>query len=166
MTLHPVQVLVVGFDELNPTGEALAEITRLEAAGVVRLIDLMLVTRTDEGALETVELTDGRDPALGSIAARFFVSAGPEQAPGSAEGDSEGGSGRGPEGRSERGSEGELSWSLLDTIPVGGAAAVALIEHVWAGPLRAAIGRAGGRPLEETWLAPRDLEVLEGILGQ
>jgi hypothetical protein len=140
VTLNPVQVLVVGFDELNPTGEALAEMARLEAAGVVRLIDLMLVRRTEDGALETVELSDGADPAPGSIAARFFADPGSEPA------------------------DEQDAWSLLDTIPVGGAAAVALIEHVWAGPLRAAIGRSGGTPLEETWLAAEDLAVLEGLL--
>lgn len=140
MTLNPVQVLVVGFDELNPTGEALAELARLEAAGVVRLIDMMLVRRTEDGALETVELSDGLEPAPGSIAAQFFAGTGPEPA------------------------EAPDSWSLLETIPVGGAAGVALIEHVWAGPLRAAISRSGGRPLEETWLAAEDLAVLEGLL--
>ena len=44
------------------------------------------------------------------------------------------------------------SWSLADAVPPGGVAAVALIEHLWAEPLVAAIGRAGGRPLGEAWL--------------
>jgi hypothetical protein len=140
MTLSPVQVLVVGFDELNPTGEAIAELSRLEAAGVVRLVDLMLVQRSEDGALETVDLDDGVEPVPGSIAARFFSASGSDP------------------------SEADQTWSLLDAVPVGGVAAVALIEHLWAGPLRAAIGRSGGRPLEETWLAAEDLAVLEALL--
>ena len=52
-------------------------------------------------------------------------------------------------------------WSLADAIPVGGTAAVALIEHLWADPLSAAIGRAGGTLLEETWLARPEVESLD-----
>ena len=137
-----MQVLVVGFTDPTPTGEALAELGRLESAGVVQLLDLMLVRRAQDGALETVDLDDGWEPAPGSIAAEFFGAAGPEPA------------------------EDATAWSLLDAVPEGGVAAVALIEHVWAGPLRAAITRAGGMALEETWLSAEDLDVLEGILGR
>ena len=151
MTVNPVQVLVVGFTDPNPTGEALAELTRLEAAGVVRLVDLMLVRRGEDGSLETVQIgADGGvevvDPSRGGaapgwIAAEFFSGAGQESV------------------------DDTDAWSLGDSVPPGGMAAVALIEHVWAGPLRAAIERAGGTPLEETWLAPADLAVLQGILA-
>jgi hypothetical protein len=54
-------------------------------------------------------------------------------------------------------------WSLADAIPIGGTAAVALIEHVWAAPLSAAIQRAGGTLLEETWLARQEVELLESL---
>jgi hypothetical protein len=37
---------------------------------------------------------------------------------------------------------------------------VALIEHLWAAPLREAIQRTGGVPLDEIWLAEADLERL------
>ena len=57
-------------------------------------------------------------------------------------------------------------WSLADAVPVGGTAAVALIEHVWAAPLSAAIQRAGGTLLEETWLAREDRELLETLTAQ
>jgi hypothetical protein len=43
---------------------------------------------------------------------------------------------------------------------------VALIEHTWAGPLKAAILRAGGSPLEETWLSPGDLDMLESLIAR
>lgn len=50
--IGPVQVLVVGFDQPTFSGEVLAEFTRLREAGIVRLIDLLLVSRTEDGALE------------------------------------------------------------------------------------------------------------------
>ena len=46
---------------------------------------------------------------------------------------------------------------VADTIPAGSAAALALIEHVWAGPLRDAIARAGGTPVSDAWVHPLDL---------
>jgi hypothetical protein len=51
-------------------------------------------------------------------------------------------------------------WSLADSVPAGTTAAVALIEHLWAAPLRAAIQRTGGVPLDEIWLAEADLQRL------
>src|SRR4029079_17847835 len=52
------------------------------------------------------------------------------------------------------------AWSLADSVPAGTTAAVALIEHLWAAPLRAAIRRTGGVPLDEIWLAEADLQRL------
>jgi hypothetical protein len=51
----------------------------------------------------------------------------------------------------------EAVWSIADTIPAGTAAAVALIEHRWAIPLRDAVRRAGGVALADTWVHPEDL---------
>ena len=52
--MGPVQVLVVGFDQPRLSGEVLEELTRLREAGVVRLIDLLLVSRAEDGTLETL----------------------------------------------------------------------------------------------------------------
>ena len=57
------------------------------------------------------------------------------------------------------------SWSLADSVPIGTTAAVALIEHIWAGPQRAAVHRVGGVALEESWLATDDLLFLERLMG-
>ena len=48
----PVQVLVVGFDNPTFSGEVLTEFTRRREAGIVRLIDLLIVSRTEDGTLE------------------------------------------------------------------------------------------------------------------
>ena len=52
----------------------------------------------------------------------------------------------------------EAVWSIADVIPTGTTAAVALLEHRWAIPLRDAIRRAGGIPLADTWVHPEDLD--------
>jgi hypothetical protein len=49
---------------------------------------------------------------------------------------------------------------VADAIPAGSIAAIALIEHRWAIPLRDAVGRAGGVALADEWVHPEDLVAL------
>ncbi len=141
----PIQVLVVGFERSSLSGEILAELTRLGEAGVVRLIDVLLVTRTGDGDLETLPPPPGADPDLGKLTAAFLDEA--------------------EHGEAAAGTDGmdPAAWSLDDAVQPGGAAAVALIEHTWAQPLVLAIRRASGQLLDETWLAPDDVELLERL---
>jgi hypothetical protein len=131
----PVQVLVIGFEAPSFSGEVLAELTRLRERGVVRLVDVLLVERGDDGTFEVLDPPPGSDPDLGKIAAQVL---------------GEGGEADGDVPVDE-------AWSLADAVPPGGVAAVALLEHLWAEPLLAAIGRAGGRPLGELWLPAGEL---------
>jgi uncharacterized membrane protein YgcG len=146
----PVQVLVVGFDQPNFSGEVLAEFTRLRDAGIVRLVDMLVVSRTAEDTFEALDLAEGLEAGLGEVAASILGQ--PEN---SAATD-----------RQAAEVDTASTWSLADAIPVGGTAAVALIEHTWAGPLSAAIQRAGGTVLEETWLAREDRELLEALIAE
>jgi hypothetical protein len=67
--MGPVQVLVVGFDEPSFTGEVLAEFDRLGEAGIVRLIDVVVVERHHDGTIHTVELpADLGAPGSGLLA--------------------------------------------------------------------------------------------------
>ena len=141
--MGPVQVLVVGFDQPSLHGEVLAELARLREAGIVRLVDLLLVSRGDDGSFETLEAPSGMPSGLGELTAAVIGGPAEDAQPGDGEASK------------------DSVWSLADAVPPGTTAAVALLEHVWAGPLRDAIRRAGGRPLEETWLAPADVELLE-----
>ncbi len=146
----PVQVLVVGFDRPAFSGDVLAEFTRLREAGIVRLVDLLVVSRTAEDAFETLAYPESVGVELGDLAAGVL---GLPEASTDAEAEA-----------SEN--DAASAWSLADAIPVGGTAAVALIEHTWADPLSAAIQRAGGTLLEETWLAREDRELLEALIAE
>ncbi|MBA2956651.1 hypothetical protein GON03_01280 [Nocardioides sp. MAH-18] len=132
----PVQVLVVGFEEASYSGVVLAELRRLREAGVVRLVDVLLVRRGEDGDFETLPLPPGADPDLGRIAAEILGGGGDEDD-------------RDPE-----------TWSLADAVEPGGVAAVALLEHLWAASLLDAIDTAGGRPLGELWLSPADRDLI------
>jgi hypothetical protein len=146
----PIQVLVVGFDRPTFSGEVLAEFTRLRDAGIVRLVDLLVVSRTEEGAFETLALPEGVEADFGDVAARVLGQADNSTEP------------------AEQAAvvDAASTWSLTDAIPVGGTAAVALIEHTWAASLSEALQRAGGTFLDETWLAREDRELLEALIAE
>jgi len=152
----PVQVLVVGFDRPTFSGEVLAEFTRLRDAGIVRLVDLLIVSRTDDGAFETLALPEGVEADFGDLAAAVL---GSPQDSAEAQKTDEADAQAAP-------NDTPSTWSLADAIPVGGTAAVALIEHTWAAPLGAAIQRAGGSLLDETWLAQEDRDLLEALIAE
>jgi hypothetical protein len=152
----PVQVLVVGFDRPTFSGQVLAEFTRLREAGIVRLVDLLVVSRTEEGAFETLPLPEGVEADFGDLAARVL---GQTENSGRTEN-------LGQHAAQAAEADPASTWSLTDAIPVGGTAAVALIEHTWAAPLSEAIQRAGGVFLDETWLAREDRELLEALITE
>jgi uncharacterized membrane protein len=135
----PVQLIVVGFDEPSFTGEVMAELARLREAGVVRVVDVLLVSRADDGTFETLAPPPGSDPGLGSVATELLGEDGTDPT-----------------------TPTEGSWSLADVVEPGTVAAVALVEHLWADPLVAAIESAGGRALAEGWLTPDDRARLPG----
>ena len=156
--MGPVQVLVVGYEQPAFTGEVLAEMARLSDAGLVRLVDVLLVTRAADGTFDTVEiaedagealrdLPDGRGALVATLLGHPEASGKDPKVAGSDDLDA----GDGP------------AWSLADSVPAGTTAAVALIEHLWAAPLREAIQRTGGVPLDETWLAEADLQRLAAM---
>jgi hypothetical protein len=51
----------------------------------------------------------------------------------------------------------EEAWDILEDIPNDSAAALILLEHHWAVPLRDAIARAGGFRLSDGFISPLDL---------
>src|SRR6266700_3538327 len=51
----------------------------------------------------------------------------------------------------------EEAWDVLEEIPNDSAAALVLIEHHWAVPLRNAIARAGGFRISDGFISPLDL---------
>jgi uncharacterized membrane protein len=58
----------------------------------------------------------------------------------------------------------EQAWDVLEDIPNDSAAALLLIEHHWAVPLRDAIARAGGFRLSDGFISPLDLVAI-GLLS-
>jgi uncharacterized membrane protein len=151
--IGPVQIMVVGFEKPDFQGEVLAELRRLREAGLIRLVDLVVVTKDgdDVVAVELSDLSAEESAEFGAVAGAL-IGLGADGEEGAEAGAIAGGE------AAEGGILGEEgAWSIADAIPSGATAAVALIEHRWAIPLRDAIRAAGGFSLADTWIHPEDL---------
>lgn len=156
MPVGPVQMLILEFDNAALKGEILPELERLREAGLVRLIDLLIVAKDDVGDVAIVQTSDlGLEEAMefGAIAGAL-IGFGAEGEDGIEAGAVVG---------AEMASDGSIlagegqEWFIADAIPAGTTAAIALLEHMWAIPLRDAIANAGGVTLADQWIHPEDL---------
>jgi len=158
MAIGPVQLIVLGFSHPDFHGEVIAELERLRATDTVRVIDSLVVYKDADGDLEVEHLSNlTRDEAieLGSkIGALIGLGIEGEEGmeagaiAGAEEADAEGGIHVFNE---------EEGWDVLEDIPNDSAAALILLEHHWAVPLRDAIFRAGGFRISDGFISPLDL---------
>ena len=153
MALGPVQLLTVGFDEPNFTGEIIKEFKRLAEHDIVHLVDVLIVAKDDDGNVTQVEMSDR--PELEEYGALVGALLGLGAA-------GEEGMVAGAVAGAEAMADGKMYdpedvWVLAEEIPPGTTAAIALLEHRWAIPLREAILDAGGTVLVDEWLHPEDL---------
>jgi hypothetical protein len=58
----------------------------------------------------------------------------------------------------------EEAWDVVDDIPANSAAALILLEHRWAIPVRDAVVRAGGFRVADGFISPLDL-VAVGLMA-
>jgi uncharacterized membrane protein len=162
MAIGPVQLLVLGFNHPNFHGEIIEELERLRDSDTVRVIDALAVHKDADGELEVAHLSNlTRDEAveLGSKVGAL-IGLGIE---------GEDGLEAGAEAGAVAAAEGveffsdEQAWDVLADIPDDSAAALVLLEHHWAVPLRDAIARAGGFRLSDGFISPLDLVAI-GLL--
>ncbi len=118
--LGPVDYLVVGFpaDKADFSGAMAEELKKLMASGTIRVLDLMLVTRGDDGTVETAELRDSDDSDVGelrALEADLSLLLASE----------------------------DVERVGADLEP-GSTAAIVVWENTWAGPLASAIRHSGG----------------------
>jgi uncharacterized membrane protein len=163
MAIGPVQLLVLGFRHPEFHGEIIAELERLRASNTVRVIDALAVHKDADGEIEVQHLSNlTREEAreLGSVVGAL-VGLG-------IEGDAvglEAGAIAGAEATADGVDvfSDEDAWDVLEDIPNDSAAALVLIEHHWAVPLRDAIARAGGFRISDGFISPLDL-IAVGLL--
>ena len=118
MTLGPLEYLVIGFDGDRFDGSIASEIEKVVDKGIIRLVDVVFITRDANGESVIVELSNTDDPRfvrftplLVEIKALFT-----------------------PEDLQE----------IADSLPLGSSGLALLFEHRWAEDLKDAIGASGG----------------------
>jgi hypothetical protein len=118
-SLGPVDYLVVEFPvgAQNFTGEAAEELVKLNDAGIIRVMDVLILAKGEDGAVQAMELSDLEDLGeLGRIEAQF----------------------------AETLAEDDVV-HLAAAMEPGSVAGVLIYENLWAAPFAAATRRAGGQ---------------------
>jgi uncharacterized membrane protein len=156
MAIGPVQLIVLGFDKPDFHGEIIAELERVRESDTVRVIDALAVYKDAGGEFAVEHLSNlSEDEAieLGSKVGAL-VGLGIE---------GEEGLVAGAEAGADAAADGvqvfddDDAWDVLEEIPNDSAAALVLIEHHWAVPLRDAVARAGGFRIGDGCISPLDL---------
>ena len=158
MAIGPVQLLVLGFSHPNFHGEIIAELERLRDSDTVRVIDALAVYKDAEGDLEVEHLSNLSEQEAIELGSKIgaLVGLGIDGEEGMEAGAAAGAEEAAAEGGVHVFSE-DGDWDVLEDIPNDSAAALILIEHHWAVPLRDAIARAGGFRIGDGFISPLDL---------
>lgn len=158
MAIGPVQLIVLGFRHPDFHGEIIAELERLRSSDTVRVIDSLAVYKSADGDLEAEHLSNLSEQEAIELGSKIgaLIGLGFEGEEGMVAGAE-----AGAEAVAEQGGmgvfSGEDAWDVLEEIPNDSAAALILLEHHWAVPLRDAIARAGGFRISDGFISPLDL---------
>jgi len=139
----PLQLIALTF-RLGADAESrlLAEVDRIEGRGALRVLDVLLLAKGQDGTVEGLEVGDNED--FGSLLASIAPSGSQH------EGRSAAGNGVAsePAGSGMAGVQ-----ALANSVEPGTAVAFLLVEHLWAGPLVDAVSAAGGALVSDDFLA-------------
>jgi uncharacterized membrane protein len=156
MAIGPVQLIVLGFEHPDFHGEIIDELERLKATDTVRVIDALAVYKDAQGELEVEHLSNlSEDEAIevGTVVGAL-IGLGIDGEEGLEAGAAVGAEAAAEGARPFSDAEG---WDVLEDIPNDSAAALILLEHHWAVPLRNAVARAGGFRIADGFISPLDL---------
>jgi uncharacterized membrane protein len=163
MAVGPVQLIVLGFEHPDFHGEVIAELERLRESDTVRVIDSLAVYKDAQGEIEVEHLSNLTEEEAIELGSKVgaLIGLGIEGEEGLEAGAAAGAvaAADGVEVFSD-----EEAWDVIEEIPPDSAAALILLEHHWAVPLRDAIARAGGFRISDGFISPLDLVAI-GLLS-
>ena len=135
MVLGPLEYLVVGFEDYRFTGQILAELRAAQEKGIIRVVDLCVIAKDEQGNVTARELSElGGEEAteLSPLAGNVMGLLADE----------------------------DIQQVAAD-IPNKSAAGLLLFEHTWAIGLKEAIKNAGAVAVTGGFVSPEALEELE-----
>ena len=158
MAIGPVQLLVLGFRQPDFHGEIIAELERLRESDTVRVIDALAVYKDAAGELEVEHLSNLSEQEAIELGSKVgaLIGLGIDGEDGAVAGAVAGAEEVAAQGGVKVFNE-QDGWDALEDIPNDSAAALVLLEHHWAVPLRDALVRAGGFRISDGFISPLDL---------
>jgi Family of unknown function (DUF6325) len=138
MTVGPLEYIVIGFEGNRFNGEIAKEIGEVVEKKIIRLVDVVFVTKDIDGEATIAELDNMDDPKFASFAPLISDLMGlltPEDVA-----------------------------MIADGIPANTSALIMLFEHRWAEKIKDAIGAAGGFLVGRQTIAPEALAMLNSEL--
>jgi uncharacterized membrane protein len=156
VAIGPVQLIVLGFKQPDFHGEIIAELERLRASDAVRVIDALAVYKDAAGEIEVEHLSNLSEDEARELGSKVgaLIGLGIEGDAGIEAGAIAGA--EAAEGGIEVFSD-EDAWDIIEEIPADSAAALLLLEHHWAVPLRDAIARTDGFAIADGFIDSVDV---------
>jgi hypothetical protein len=139
MTLGPLEFVMVAFEGNRFSGQILSELRAAQEKGIIRVIDLLVIKKDEQGgvmALELSDLSEEEARPFGFLAGDLLSIFEPDDV--------------------------EATASQL---PNNSAAGLLLIEHYWAVPLKEAILNAGAVARAGGLVAPAVVEMIEAEIA-
>ncbi|HEY7975785.1 MAG TPA: hypothetical protein VID72_10605 [Ktedonobacterales bacterium] len=161
----PVQFWIIGLENDKMKGQIAREMHRASEKGDIRVLDALAIQKTKEGgviSLGASDLTPDQRMEYGAIVGGLLGFG----ATGTDEG-LEAGAELGAEKFANRNfglSGADIQAIAADLLP-GTTAVMVLFEHLWAIPLKDAVGQVGGVVLAEGMVRPESLVTLGAYLG-
>jgi len=156
MAIGPVQLIVIGFNHPDFHGQVIEELEKLRETDTVRVIDALAVYKDAAGEMEVMHLSNLTKEEAQELGSKIGALIGLGI-------DGDAGFEAGAEAGAAATADGvqvfsdDEAWDVLEEIPNDSAAALLLIEHHWAVPLRDAIFQAGGFRISDGFISPLDL---------
>ncbi|MHC1754607.1 MAG: DUF1269 domain-containing protein [Methanosarcina sp.] len=156
----PMQMLVIAFEKPEFHGQIRRELKSVMEKGMIRLIDLLFVWKDENGnikSMEATQLDEDERTRFGAVVGGLigFGARGEEGARiGMEEGALEA-------AQENYGITEEDILEITEAIPEGTAAAILIIEHLWAKSLKQALRDAGGVLVSQGMITP-ELLILVG----
>lgn len=161
----PMQLLVIGFENPEFHGQIRRELESVMEKGIIRLIDLLFISKDKKGnikSFEATQLDEEERMRFGAVVGGLIgYGAGGEE--GAVKGLEEGALVAAQE---NYGIDEEDILEITEAIPEGTAAAIFIIEHLWAKNLKQAIRDSGGVLISQGMLTPELLTLVGEELGE
>ncbi|KKG13924.1 hypothetical protein EO98_01145 [Methanosarcina sp. 2.H.T.1A.6] len=161
----PMQLLVIAFENPKFHGQIRRELESVMEKGMIRLIDLLFVWKDEKGNIKSMEATqlDQEEKIQFGAVVGGLIGYGAGGEEGAREGTEAGILAAAQE---NYGITDEDILEVTDAIPEGTAAAILVIEHLWAKNLKQAIREAGGVLVSQGMITPELLALVGEELAE